>query len=92
MEMNHLINSIPGGIALFQKEEGAYKAAFLSDGVITLSGYTRGEYEAMIQRDALDMVYEADRRRVRAAVDSAMENGLALDVFYRIRHKDGRLV
>ena len=92
MEMNHLINSIPGGIALFQKEEGAYKAAFLSDGVITLSGYTRGEYEAMIQRDALDMVYEADRRRVRAAVDSAMENGLALDVFYRILHKDGRLV
>ncbi len=92
LEMNHLINSIPGGIAIFQKEEGAYKAEFLSDGVIALAGYTRSGYEALIQRDVLDIVHEADQKRVRGAVDNAVKSGMVLDVFYRIRHKDGHLV
>lgn len=92
MEMNHLINSIPGGIAIFRKEKDVYEASFLSDGVIALAGYTRDEYETLIRRDALDVVYEADQKRVRNAVDHTISNGMVLDVFYRILHKDGRLV
>ncbi len=46
----------------------------------------------LIRRDALDVVYEADQKRVRNAVDHTISNGMVLDVFYRILHKDGRLV
>ena len=76
--MNHLINSIPGGIAIFRKEKDVYEASFLSDGVIALAGYTRDEYETLIRRDALDVVYEADQKRVRNAVDHTISNGMVL--------------
>lgn len=92
LEMDHLINSIPGGIAIYRKNGDAVCAEFLSDGVIGLSGYTRSEYETMIQNDTMNVVYEADRQRVYTNVENAMKNGSVLDVSYRIRHKNGRLI
>lgn len=92
LEMEHLVNSIPGGIAIYQAEREGFKATFLSDGVIALSGHSREDYEYLIRNDALDIVYAADRKRVTAFVNKTMKDGDVLDVSYRIRHKDGRLV
>lgn len=92
LEMNHLVNSIPGGIAIYQVEDMMFKVVFFSDGVMGISGHTREEYELLVQNNAMDLISELDRDRVAAAARTAVETGNILDISYRIRHKDGRLI
>ena len=44
LEMDHLINSIPGGIASYRIEGERFIPTFYSDGVVALSGHTREEF------------------------------------------------
>ena len=92
LEMRHLINSIPGGIASYRVENHRFIPTFFSDGVMALSGHTRAEYEALIGDNALNIVYVQDRERVMEAEEAALSSGEVLDVSYRMRHKDGGLV
>lgn len=92
LELAHLVNSIPGGIASYRIERGRFLPDFYSDGVLALSGHTREEFEEMVRKDALDAIYETDRKRVMAAAKAAVESGDVLDVSYRMRHKKGNLV
>ena len=91
-ELNHLVNSIPGGIASYRIENGRFIPIFYSDGVLGLSGHTREEFDGLCRADALNIIYEADRERVMAAAKLAVESGDVLDVSYRMRHKNGKLV
>lgn len=90
--LSHLVNSIPGGIASYRFSGGRFIPVYFSDGVTALSGHTREEYEEMVKNDALDIIYQPDRRRVLEAADRAMESGAVLDVSYRMRHKNGQLI
>lgn len=92
LEMGHLINSIPGGIASYTVEGGRFIPTFYSDGVLALSGHTREEFQKLVQGDALNIIYESDRKRVLEAAQKAIGSGSVLDVSYRMRHKDGRLI
>ncbi|MGI6058082.1 MAG: PAS domain-containing protein [Blautia sp.] len=89
LEMDHLVNSIPGGIASYRIEGERITPIFISDGVMALSGHTRGELE---QYDAFRLIHEPDRERVLSAMRVSLETGKVLDVSYRIRHRDGGLV
>ena len=90
-EMEHLVNSIPGGIAVYNVTD-TLTPFFCSEGVAALSGYTKEEYQALRGNDTFRAVYEEDRERVRAAVLSAVRSGEPVEISYRILHKDGRLV
>lgn len=92
LELDHLVNSIPGGIASYLVEKGKFIPAFFSDGVPALSGHTREELEEIARDSVSAVVYEQDRERVLTALTAAMESGGVLDVSYRMRHKDGNLV
>ena len=92
MELNHLVNSVPGGIASYRLEDGRFVNTYFSDGVAALAGFTREEYAGMNRHDALAFVYEQDRPRVSVAVLAAMDSGEVLDISYRTRHKNGSLV
>lgn len=92
LEMGHLVNSIPGGIASYRVEGERFIPTYYSDGVLDLTGHTREEYDSMLKDDALLIVYEPDRARVLAAAQAALLSGEVLDVSYRILHKDGSLV
>lgn len=89
LEKEHLINSIPGGIASYRVEGERFIPEFYSDGVMMISGHTRMEYEEMVRRDAFDIIYEPDRKRVLDAAKTALISGEVLDVSYRMYHKDG---
>lgn len=91
-ELNHLVNSIPGGIASYRIEGGRFIPTYYSDGVLALSGHTRAEFEELVREDALNVIFEADRERVIAAAKIAVESGDVLDVSYRMRHKNGSLI
>ncbi|WP_330582258.1 PAS domain-containing protein [Faecalicatena orotica] len=92
LEMEHLINSIPGGIASYKVENERFIPVFFSDGVMALSGHTREEYNEMTRDDALDIIYEPDRERVFNAAKAALVSGEVLDVSYRMFHRNGSLV
>ena len=92
LELSHLVNSIPGGIASYRVEGEKFIPTFFSDGVMMLSGHSREEYKKMIRNNVLDIIYEPDRERVFAAAKAAVISGDVLDVSYRMRHKDGSLI
>lgn len=92
LEMAHLVNSIPGGIASYRIEGKRFIPTYYSDGVVALSGYTRQEYEEVVRGDAFELIYEPDRKRVFAVIQAVLTNGDVLDVSYRMRHKDGHLI
>ncbi len=92
LEMNHLVNSIPGGIASYQVENGRFLPSFFSSGVSRLCGYTPEEFWELVREDALLIIYEADRPRVLSATLAALRSGEVLDISYRARHKSGKLV
>lgn len=91
LEMNHLVNSIPGGIASFKIEKNRLVPSYFSDGVVALSGHTREEFTKIIQNNVINMVYEQDRARVQTAARAALESGDVLNISYRTQHKDGSL-
>lgn len=92
LEMNHLVNSIPGGIASYHIEKERFISTYFSDGVAELSGHTRSEMEEMVREDAFHIIYEGDRERVADKVKEALISGESLDVSYRMRHKKGNLI
>lgn len=92
LEMSHLVNSIPGGIASYRVESGRFFPTFFSEGVLALSGYTREEYEALLRYDAFGVIYEPDKPRVLTAAREAVASGGVLDIYYRMRHKEGNLI
>ncbi|MFR1724898.1 PAS domain-containing protein [Emergencia timonensis] len=92
LELNHLINSIPGGIASFRVEENLFLPAFFSDGMIDLVGYSREECEKLAREDLLSIVYDPDQTRVAEAVKNALISGDVLDLSFRLCQKDGTLI
>lgn len=92
LEKDHLINSIPGGIASYRVEGERFIPEFYSDGVMMISGHTREDYAKLVRHDALDIIYEPDRKRVLDATKAALISGEVLDVSYRMYHKDGNLI
>lgn len=91
-KMQDIINAIPGGIASYQIRDRRFMLTFYSDGVMALSGHNRAEYEKITAKDALDIIYEGDRERVSEAAWAAAASGEVLDIFYRVRHKNGKLI
>ena len=92
LELDHLVNSIPGGIASYRVEGERFIPLFFSAGVPALSGHTREELDEIIREDALNSIYESDRPRVLSAVRTALETGEVLDISYRTHHKSGKLI
>ncbi len=92
VEMNHLVNSIPGGIASYQVINNKFKPTYYSDGVRQLSGHTKAEFAELVQDDALNTVHESDRERVLKAAQAALTSGEVLDIAYRVRHRNGNLI
>lgn len=91
-ELEHLLNSIPGGIASYRVEGERLVPTYYSEGLMALSGHERAEFEELIGEDAMQIVYQADKERVLAAAKAAIISGEVLDISYRMRHKDGSLM
>lgn len=76
-EMNHLVNSIPGGIASYHIEKERFISTYFSDGVAERSGHTRSEMEEMVREAAFHIIYEGDRERVADKVKEALISGVS---------------
>lgn len=92
LETEHLVNSIPGGVAVYDViADNKFVPVYISEGVPALSGYTMHEYKEKIKSGIYGLIYEPDRSRVIDCGKTFFENGEVLDVTFRIRRKDGVL-
>lgn len=91
-KLDHLLNSIPGGIASFKVVGDRFIPTFYSDGIPKLSGHSREEYEKIVCDDALNTLYAPDKERVIKQSQNAIKNDTVLEISYRLCHKDGSLV
>lgn len=92
LQMNHLVNSIPGGIASYKVENKVFIPTYFSAGVAELTGYGKQEFQTLVHQDAMNAIYPPDRERVQKAAWQALVSGEVLDVSYRSPHRDGSLV
>ncbi|NLD19393.1 MAG: response regulator [Clostridiales bacterium] len=88
-EYQMLVNTVPGGIALYYVADGKIKTKFFSDGLCELSGYTREEREAICKEDAMALIYKEDVALLQNTVKDAVANHTDIDLVYRIMRKDG---
>ncbi|MDD4849073.1 MAG: response regulator [Gemmiger sp.] len=91
LEMDNLINSIPGGIAIYRLAD-RFEPLYFSDGVAELSGHTRQEYATLVAQDATGFMYAEDKKRLLPGMLNALRQGKPVDETYRIHHKNGSLV
>lgn len=91
LEMDNLVNSIPGGIAICEYTDH-FEMIYFSDGVAELSGMTREEYQEQTKSDITSIIYEEDKQRMYDSTLATLKRGEPVDVTYRIRHKNGSLV
>ena len=88
----HLINSISGGIAVYQLVDGKVKTLRFSEGLRELLGYTDEEYRACVQEDALNNVFVQDRQRLKKDIENTIATQEILRSSCRLIHKNGSLV
>ena len=88
VQMDNLINSVPGGIAIY-RIGSIFETLYFNDGVCSLSGHTREEYAKWIHDDAMVAVFCEDRQRVMAEIMTSVKTGRMVDISYRINHKSG---
>ena len=86
-ELKRLAQSIPGEAAIYLTKGADLQTYYYSDSVPILSGMDREEYDRMIQKDALQMVFEHDRSLLLQRIKQDMVQGKDIDLTYRIVHK-----
>ena len=86
-----IINAIPGGVAIY-KVSDIFETVYYSDGVPALSGYSRDEYDLLIQQDAADLIYQEDAAMVIRKIRQVLEAGKSASFEFRKQHRDGHIV
>ncbi|MDD3253081.1 MAG: response regulator [Lachnospiraceae bacterium] len=85
-----LVNTVPGGIALYKIDGDKVKVPFYSDGLCTLSGYAREELEVICEDDVMALIEQDDVSSLREAIKDVAHNYSSMDLTYRIRTKSGK--
>ncbi|MEG1882579.1 MAG: PAS domain-containing protein [Clostridia bacterium] len=91
VQMENLVNSIPGGVAIY-KVSDQFETIYFSDGIPALSGHSVAEYQELIHKDASEMIYPGDAERVIREVRAAISQDIEVDITFRKVHVNGSLV
>lgn len=91
-ELENIVNSIPGGIAIYKLHSDRVEVQYFTDGIPTLSGFTAEEYKKIAKDDASKFVYERDRDYVAGGVREALEKHIDIDLTFRRYAKNDSLI
>ncbi len=90
--LDSLVKNIPGGIAIYRMGE-QIDTIYYSDGIPTMLGMTRGEYDELLKGNLLEnTVSEQDVDRLKDAIKNAVGTGEPIIISYRAIHKGGTVV
>ena len=89
MELQNLINEVPGGIGIYDIDHGIAKLTYLNDAYYEMLGFTRKELETTFGEQAFYAIHEEDRPAALAAIASLVSGEERSDTLYRIRNHAG---
>lgn len=92
VQVDNLINAIPGGVAMYHWVDDDLKLIFQSAGVGRLTGRTADEYSDLVQGSAWDSIYSEDVDAARNAFRKAAESDESVSLDYRINHINGETI
>lgn len=87
-QLENLIRNIPGG-AHQCKNDPNLTLLSMSDGFLTMFGYTREEVKKRFNDQFLEMVYPGDRAGLLKNANEQLQTGNAIELEYRVMHKNG---
>lgn len=86
-----LTANIPGGVQRCLNDD-AFTIIYLSDGFVSLFGYSREEIREQFHNQYLQMVLPEDREAAARTIQEQLRHGDTINVEYRVRHQDGRIM
>lgn len=90
-QLENLTTNIPGG-AHQCMNDSHFTLLSMSDGFLSMFGYTREEIKMLFQDRYINMVYSADREQMLHSMKEQMRRGADVELEYRVMHKSGRPV
>lgn len=81
-----VIDSLHGGIAVYQPEEDRFVFQYCSESIANLFGCPKTAQCRITDKNALDIVCESDRETVKKALWEAMEKGTGINAYFRVNH------
>lgn len=83
-----LTDTIPGGLVTYEFSPEGARVLFLSDGVYTITGYSKEEYN-LANRDPLSFIIQEDIPELQRQIAEIMKNDTPINDTFRLRRKDG---
>jgi len=77
----------PGNVALYRVKGGNVESLYFSDGLPSLNGMTRVEYEQITQKNAADIVLQEDIPGLMEFVSQCVRTSKPMEYYYRVHHK-----
>lgn len=86
--VSNLLMYMPAGVYQCRNDED-FTLVSMSNGFLTMFGYTREEIEEKFHNHYLEMIHPADRKKVKEEARNKMETGQEIGIEYRVMHKKG---
>lgn len=77
---------MPGNVGVYRVNHNTYETIYSSEGIPALLGMSIADYQKETEPDALRAICQQDRPTVVAALRKCVEDGVPVDVHYRVRH------
>lgn len=90
-DLQALTDNIPGGMfrCTFNDDLTLLQ---MSDGFLSMFGYTKKDIAALFHNNFLEMIYEEDRESVANSITEQMQKGSRKTLEHRVKCKDGSLM
>lgn len=88
-QLSNLTRYIPGG-AHQCANDGELTLLSMSDGFLSMFGYTREDIKERFDDKFMRMIYPADREKMAKSIQQQLKTGPELDLEYRVICKSGR--
>lgn len=92
IQLDTVVDTLPGGIAIYEVLDAGLNIVYASKGVSEISGRTQEEFLKSFEQDRASGMVDQDIEMVDSAVYRAIHNGEEINVTYRLRHLNGKII
>ena len=92
IQLDTVVDTLPGGIAIYEVLDAGLNIVYASKGVSEISGRTQEEFLEGFEQDRASGMVDQDIEMVDSAVYRAIHNGEEINVTYRLRHLNGKII
>ena len=90
-QQHQIIEALSGGLAVYREARQCFEFCSHASKVMELFGYTISEFDRIVEEDALNIIVEEDRSRLKKRIAESMRRRESFNMHVRYQHKDGHL-